>query len=943
MMGLTHMKKILFLFRTGLGSRQRKHSKAIGELLRRHGWTTHDLRIDTGKNHYGVPQWSERNGKPDAWLWWEEHGCLFVNKKAKTFFRWSIDNGIAPLCADYGYLDRQNTYFIDRYDENGEGCISREWRDISDEPIDWNSVDPRFNAYRRQVLERYEEARNQKPLRDPGYVAVFTQFSPWLSHMHGKNRTDWASWAQEIERRLKAAGERVVFKGSPVEKKTEWPEGMDYFPHRSNMPNLTARIAVHAKYCLVISTSLTNEFLLAGIPTLAVGGSWFSGRGVFAEARSWDEIGKVTPTAPWWSRNRYLRWWLSNQCYLEDVPDRVARLVEERVQHGSPSRERARRPVLIVHSDHGKPDPLLQVCEKLGIPSERRGRSLEEIETPGEVHLVWGMTHKPSVYRRLAKHDNVFFAENAWFPQSAGCYVDRTGPNALSSICGSIQDDSPLDEEGVTGFVRELHSRMDLSNSPAAKLDLKGYMFVPLQAERDAQILYWSHCKGKRGWRQAWFVDQLCKAFPNEQIVIRPHPRDPQTARRIEETSEEFRNHPNASFQTAGNSYQWLARAKAVVGITSTVLLEALTFYKPVCAMGSGLFSGNRVVLECNGDETVLQKLSSYQPDRKRITQFLTLLLKRTVPYDMKPEEAQRYPVFVELLQAARKHSRRSLTRKKPRVAEQIYGAVTEERWRDDYPAAPEEIVKLVSRQGAMGVYLIEPDVDEGVERFSSLCQAAGLEFILGFTDSPQTPDVGRLERAKAIASRLAIGSTRYHEWVGGSGRAKVYLEMAERFGYEWVCPVTHRTILQDLRRGGALRRVLGDTLCFCLCGYVLAGYLFGDPRIPHQGFVPNTSPPEKWTTLTGRNLHEEFGLTVESLSEYLEPMNVLSGAGLQGGLSAGSRVYARRLGFKGLLVGLPFDLTGTDAVRVNAKPSRYPERCGDYTQGYVLAETEIG
>ena len=52
-------------------------------------------------------------------------------------------------------------------------------------------------------------------------------------------------------------------------------------------------------------------------------------------------------------------------------------------------------------------------------------------------------------------------------------------------------------------------------------------------------------------------------------------------------------------------------------------------------------------------------------------------------------------------------------------------------------------------------------------------------------------------------------------------------------------------------------------------------------------------------------------------LRSYLEPMNILSGAGYQRGLAAGSRVYARELGFKGMVIGMPFELGGTDGLPV--------------------------
>jgi hypothetical protein len=50
---------------------------------------------------------------------------------------------------------------------------------------------------------------------------------------------------------------------------------------------------------------------------------------------------------------------------------------------------------------------------------------------------------------------------------------------------------------------------------------------------------------------------------------------------------------------------------------------------------------------------------------------------------------------------------------------------------------------------------------------------------------------------------------------------------------------------------------------------------------------------------------------------------------GYQPGLDVGSRVYAKVLGFKGMVIGMPFTLEGTDRISIKPKPSAYPEKCG--------------
>ena len=45
--------------------------------------------------------------------------------------------------------------------------------------------------------------------------------------------------------------------------------------------------------------------------------------------------------------------------------------------------------------------------------------------------------------------------------------------------------------------------------------------------------------------------------------------------------------------------------------------------------------------------------------------------------------------------------------------------------------------------------------------------------------------------------------------------------------------------------------------------------------------------------------------------------MNIISGVGFQEGLNLGSRIYLRKLGLKGIICGLPFDLKGTNDIDV--------------------------
>jgi len=82
-------------------------------------------------------------------------------------------------------------------------------------------------------------------------------------------------------------------------------------------------------------------------------------------------------------------------------------------------------------------------------------------------------------------------------------------------------------------------------------------------------------------------------------------------------------------------------------------------------------------------------------------------------------------------------------------------------------------------------------------------------------------------------------------------------------------------------------------------------------------------------------DVHHGYGLTTEKLRKYLAFLNVITGVGWQQGLEAGVRIYARELGFDGILVGVPFDLSKSLTVETNPEPTSYPPRSGDFTEGY--------
>ena len=252
-----------------------------------------------------------------------------------------------------------------------------------------------------------------------------------------------------------------------------------------------------------------------------------------------------------------------------------------------------------------------------------------------------------------------------------------------------------------------------------------------------------------------------------------------------------------------------------------------------------------------------------------------------------------------------------------------LYGVITAIRLSPyfDY-IKPKDFVEDLLEENAIGLCIDVSKQEVLAEPIKDICKAvndAGLELIIMRRYQP-SDDVD-FDEYLGLTNKLCLGNDRHSEWNGDAALAQEYMDDASTKGYEWICPLIHPCIVWDMAAKGELRAALGKTQCFCFTGYILAAYLFADPRLPsHNDYV-----------LTDMNVHEKYGLTIESLREYLEPMNVWTGAGFQAGLDAGSHIYAERLGFKGVFVGCPFSIP--ENVIVYDKPEQYPEKCGVYAK----------
>lgn len=177
------------------------------------------------------------------------------------------------------------------------------------------------------------------------------------------------------------------------------------------------------------------------------------------------------------------------------------------------------------------------------------------------------------------------FAELGWFPQSKTIHFDSEGTNARSSIRRLDLSTTPVDAR-LDAWLTQRRAEMA---APAP--ELRDYIFVPLQDVRDCNITL-----GSPYATMDAFVSALAERFCEETIVVRPHPNFSDVI---------LTPRPNVHVRRDGSIHPWLQHAKAVVGINSTALLEALIYGKASHSVGVGLTTGLHVLYESADVESI--------------------------------------------------------------------------------------------------------------------------------------------------------------------------------------------------------------------------------------------------------------------------------------------------------------------------------------------------
>jgi len=252
--------------------------------------------------------------KPQVIMKWEEHGCLLTDKNWRQVVDWCYKNGIVPVNVDYGYLDHYKTFGFDPCRPDGSSSVYDTIESVSRKAPDWPTAHPRIGAYVDKMETIKQAALSQGPmpeLEGKKYVVLWPSFSVYLAREPFKVAGDKHAWAAFVIDKIVKAGYTPVLKQGPIGGPHAPPGCVEL---RGRDKQVNARVALFAHNNIVGSSTVTNEFVMWGVPCTALGRSWFAGQDVFYEPETWGDIVEPAPVIQG-GRNRYLNWWLGMEWY----------------------------------------------------------------------------------------------------------------------------------------------------------------------------------------------------------------------------------------------------------------------------------------------------------------------------------------------------------------------------------------------------------------------------------------------------------------------------------------------------------------------------------------------------------------------------------------------------------------------------------------------------
>lgn len=193
-------------------------------------------------------------------------------------------------------------------------------------------------------------------------------------------------------------------------------------------------------------------------------------------------------------------------------------------------------------------------------------KSANAIKSAGLV-LIWnGRQHHSPLAADVCRRMGIphAFIEWGFMPQAETFFIDPRGLCNDSILMGDL---GWVGADAVNAVAAQ---RAALQKRHPVKP--RGYVLVPLQIENDTSILYTTRYR-----TMDEFIDDIALMYPGQEVVIRPHPKS---------TAVRTPRHQLHRIESGGTFMEWAAGASAVVGLTSTSLIESAMLGVPTFALG---------------------------------------------------------------------------------------------------------------------------------------------------------------------------------------------------------------------------------------------------------------------------------------------------------------------------------------------------------------------
>ena len=251
---------------------------------------------------------------------------------------------------------------------------------------------------------------------------------------------------------------------------------------------------------------------------------------------------------------------------------------------------------------------------------------------------------------------------------------DTSGENAASAMPNRL-DEYEADADRRAAADAEASTLMDMRSQLEARaayadknkdvLKLRGipkdFIYVVLQ--RTGDLVCKNDAPGKRTSMQRLMVELLAEATRQKRfVVIKLHPLDDKVKLDgMDLTGPYYRIIPKTAMNRAAltrmqppNSsvndmiMAWLLKnCSHMITVNSTVIFSALALHTPVCALGSGWFTGNHVVNECKTLSGAL--LVRPKTPHARMDRFMLHMLSRNRTID-ECKDVRRVGLLLDLL-----------------------------------------------------------------------------------------------------------------------------------------------------------------------------------------------------------------------------------------------------------------------------------------------------